>query len=177
MQGLPHFTKPFICLSGYFFGGGGTFDFISKSLKFVCLLKAVRGGSLKHYSKCLSWRTIDLQCLAMIGCRAGNLGSYLVANIGLFSVIFFFTFIKATFLGIFLALLMAVSTISWLKKLVPSPLTPKNYILLVICGAPKRITMLRKLYFMKFFLLIFCTWSKNGQSNLKQIKYFLVKYI
>ena len=87
----------------------------------------------------------------MIGCRAGLLGSYLVANIGLFSVIFFFTFIKATFLGIFLALLMAVSTISWLKKMVPSPLTPKNYILLVICGAPKRITMLRNVSFIKIF--------------------------
>ena len=60
-------------LPGIFLGEGSTFDFISRSLRFFSFLKAVRGVSLKNVSKCLSWITIDFQCLAIIGCKAGIL--------------------------------------------------------------------------------------------------------
>ena len=65
-------------------GGGGTFDFMSTSLKLVCLLKAVKGGCTNASNKYLSWVTIDIQCCACIAWLGGNLGSYLIAKTGRF---------------------------------------------------------------------------------------------
>ena len=76
---------------------------------FFCLLNAVRGGSGNTSFKYAFWEIIDLQCLASIGCTAGNLGSNCSAKIGRFSVGFAFTFSKAIFLGIFTAFFIDLS--------------------------------------------------------------------
>ena len=74
------------------------------------LLKAVRGGWLKHSARYLSWVFIVLQCFAINGCIGGILGSYFIANIGRTSDFFFLTFRSAIFLGIFRAFSILLST-------------------------------------------------------------------
>ena len=100
---LPQFVIPFLVLSGYGLGGGGILDLMSRSLMLACLLNPMRGGWVKQPFRYLSWLFIALQCFATIGSNEGILGSYLATQIYLFSVVFFFTFISATFLGIFFA--------------------------------------------------------------------------
>ena len=103
---------PLLFLPGYCYGGGAILDFIKKSLMFVCLLKAVRGGWLKHSARYLSWVFIALQCFAINGCMGGILVSYSIANIGRNSDSFFLTFRSAIFLGIFLAFSIALSDLT-----------------------------------------------------------------
>ena len=85
---------------------------MSNSLKFVGLLNAVKGFSGKHSFKYWFLLTMDLQCFACIVCIEGSLGSYLIANNGLlFFFVFFFDLIRASFLGIDVALFRAESII------------------------------------------------------------------
>ena len=50
---------------------------------FFCLLKAVRGGSLKTSANLGSWLRIDLQCFNWMDGTEGNLGSQVTAKNGL----------------------------------------------------------------------------------------------
>ena len=108
---FPHFNIPFIFLSGYGLGFGGTFALISKLRRFDCLLKAVRGGSGNTEAKYWSWLVIARQCFAWILCIAGSLGSNLTAKTGLLKVLLFVRFRSARFLGTALALRIAICII------------------------------------------------------------------
>ena len=52
----------------------GNFALIRKSLRFVCLLKAIIRGSGNVCLRCSSWVVIVLQCLSFMACRFGSRG-------------------------------------------------------------------------------------------------------
>ena len=61
------------------------------------------------FSRCLSWETIDLQCLLVMCGRDGSLGSKLATKVGRFVVSCLKTHLRASSLGIALALAIAPS--------------------------------------------------------------------
>ena len=75
---------------GLLVGGPGNLAIIKSSLRFVCPLKAVRGGSGKHLAKYWSLLSIALQCFAWMDGIDGSLGSYLIANTCILLDFFFF---------------------------------------------------------------------------------------
>ena len=77
----------------------------------------------------MSCRTIDLQCLAIIGFKV-----ILGCKYWSFSVIFFLTFIRATFLGIFQALFRALFTRSSGYFLARKSSLSSSNLLSLVCG-------------------------------------------
>ena len=73
-------------------------------------LYATRGGSGNTSLNFGSWVVIDLQCFLTIWVIEGSLGSYSITNTGLWFPTSWFTFFRASNLGISLAFPMAVLT-------------------------------------------------------------------
>ena len=141
---LLHFVIPGMILLGLFWGVVGTFERIILSLMFWGLLYATRGGRGKTSFKWGSFSIIVLQCFFIIFGRAGSLGSYKTAKIGLFifSSGLMVTFSRAFFLGISFAFVMAELIMCFLSFLSSNNCLSSSNLLSRVSGSEQILIIL-----------------------------------